>query len=214
MNTLPLNNRTLGTTGLICAPFMMISMLLMEQFPDLKKTAFDGLSGLVFMLPWMGSLVGLLRLNAAGNSLFGRWIIPANLITLTLANCWNVYNAVEPWAGTPLFWFLDAFWPISMLTMLLVGITVARAGVLQGWRRYVPLAVGLWLPVTALAGKLTELIVSPGAAGGTLIAMSISGIYGTVCWGLMAYLVRTTPQVSQQTFPSVYTNAESNAINY
>lgn len=177
---------------------MLIGMLLMEQIPELKKTAFDGLSGLVFMLPWMGSLVGLMRLKATGYSSFGRWIIPANLLTLTLANCWNMYNAIEPWAGTPLFWFLDAFWPISMLTMLLVGITVAREGVLQGWLRYVPLAVGLWLPFTALLGKLTALLLprlAPSiASGGMLIALTLSGVYATVCWGALGYLVRTVPE--------------------
>ena len=201
MNRFPLSNRTLGTLGIINAPFLLISMILIERYPDLKKTAFDGLSGLIFMLPWMGSLLGLIRLNATGSSAFGRWIIRINLVTLTLANFWNIYNAVEPWANTPLFWFLDAFWPISMLAMLVVGITVARVGVLSGWQRYVPLAVGLWLPFTALAGELIGVIlpaVAPlSAPHSMLYAMITSGVYAAVCWGLLAYIVRTTPQPLQ-----------------
>lgn len=175
----------------------MIGMLLMEQFPELKKTAFDGLSGIVFMLPWMGSLVGLIRLEATGHSVFGRWIIPANLLTLTLANCWNVYNAITPWANAPLFWFLDAFWPISMLTMLVVGTTIAWVGKLQGWVRYVPLAVGLWLPFTILVSQLTNkaltISLSSNSSGSMPIALILSGLYATGCWGLMGYLVRTVP---------------------
>lgn len=197
MNKFPLINRTLGTIGFIGAPLMLLGPLLPIIYPALEKTAFDGLSGLVFMLTWMGCLVGLIRLNATGNSAFGRFIIRANLATLTLANCWNIYQAIEPGANTPLYWFLDAFWPISMVMMLLVGITVARVGRLRGWRRYVPLAVGLWLPLTAFVGKLMSLPLVNMSANGSdanQFAMIFSGIYATICWGLLAYLVRITRQ--------------------
>lgn len=197
MNNFPLTNSTLGTIGIIGAPLMQIAMLLPGFYPELAKTAFDGLSGLAFMLAWMGSLVGLMRLNATGSSAFGRFIIRANLVTLTLANCWNIYQAIEPGANTPLYWFLDAFWPISMVMMLLVGSTVARVGRLRGWRRYVPLAVGLWLPLTALVGKLMSLPLVNMSANGSdtnQYVMILSGIYATVCWGLLAYLVRSTRQ--------------------
>lgn len=199
MNHFPLTNRTLGILGLVSAPFLSVGMLLTELYPALKQTAFDGLSGLFFMLPWMGCLVGLLRLRATGDTAFGRNIILANLATLTLANAWNLYNAVQPWANTPLFFFLDAFWPISMLAMLLVGITAVGAGTLPGWRRYVPLAVGLWLPFTALVGTLAGLLIP--ASG--LLAMSLSGLYATVCWGLLAYIVLTTPQPVQPPQPAL-----------
>ncbi|WP_461117348.1 hypothetical protein [Spirosoma jeollabukense] len=190
-----MNNRTLGTFGLAGAPAFLLSMLLPVLYPGLAKTAFDGLSGFVFMLTWMASLVGLIRLNATGNSFFGRFIIRANLVTLTLANFWNIYQAIQPWANTRLYWFLDAFWPISMLTMLLVGITIARVGRLQSWKRYVPLAVGLWLPITALTSSLAGLPMFAGPAqqfDSKFYTMLFSGLYSAVCWGLMAYVVRST----------------------
>lgn len=74
--------------------------------------------------------------------------------------------------------------------MLLIGITVALAGRLPGWRRYVPLAVGLWLPVTILMGTLPDQI---GVSKPTALpyTMLLSGIYATVGWGLLAYVIRS-----------------------
>ncbi|GAB3541621.1 hypothetical protein [Spirosoma fluminis] len=197
MNNLPLSNRTLGALGFLGAHYMLIAPLLPMRYPALGQSAFDGLVGLAFMLTWMGSLVGLIRLNATGHSAFGHFIIRANLVTLTLANVWNIYQAIAPNANTLLYRILDAFWPISMVMMLVVGITVARVGQLRGWRRYVPLAVGLWLPLTALLGKLMSLSLFNMAAredDGMLYILISSGVYASVCWCLLAYVVWSTPE--------------------
>ncbi len=197
MNKFPLTNRALGTLGFLGAHYMLIVPLLPMRYPVLAQSAFDGLVGLFFMLTWMGSLIGLIRLNATGHSTFGRFIIRANLATLTVANVWNIYQAVEPNANTLLYRILDVFWPISMIMMLLVGITVARVGTLRGWRRYVTLAVGLWLPLTALLGKLMGLVLvnmSTSTDNSMLYILVISGVYASVCWSLLAYLVWSTPQ--------------------
>ena len=195
-----MNNRTLGTIGLIGAPILMIGMMLMMKFPDLKNTPFDGLHGLIFMLSWACTLVGLIRLNVTGDSVFGRVIVRANLITISLANIWNIYQAIEPGANTPMYWFLDAFWPISMITTLPVGIMVALAGKLRGWRRYVPLMAGLNMPLTALLFALTNIpfLMDPSQQSDVRsYVLTFTGSYITICWGLMAYVVRTTPQPEQ-----------------
>ena len=197
MNQFPLTNRTLGTLGFLGAHYLLIAPLLPMRYPALAQSAFDGLVGLFFMLTWMGSLVGLIRLNATGRSGFGRFIIRANLATLALANVWNIYEAIEPNANTLVYRVLDMFWPISMVMMLLVGITVARVGILRGWRRYVPLAVGLWLPFTMILGKAMGLALvnmSAQAADGTLYILLISGVYASVCWCLLGYVVWSTPK--------------------
>ena len=197
MNNFPLTNRSLGLLGFLGAHYMLVAPMLSMRYPTLAQTAFDGLIGLFFMLTWMGSLVGLIRLKAVGRSGFGRFIIRANLITLTVANVWNIYQAIEPNANTLLYKILDAFWPISMVMMLLVGIAVARVGTLRGWRRYVPLAVGMWLPLTALTGKLMGLALvnmAANADNAMLYVMVLSGLYASVCWSLLAYLVLSTPQ--------------------
>lgn len=196
MNTFSLSNRTLGTLGFWGAHYILLAPLLPMQYPALAQSAFDGLLGLGFMLTWMGSLLGLIRLQATGHSAFGHWVIRANLITLTLANVWNIYQAIAPNANTLLYRILDTFWPISMGMMLLVGITVARVGKLHGWRRYVPLAVGLWLPLTALLGKLMSLsLVNMGASteGSILYILIGSGLYASLSWSLLAYVVWSQP---------------------
>lgn len=80
------------------------------RYPALAQSAFDGLVGLFFMLTWMGSLIGFIRLNATGRSGFGRFIVRANLVTLTLANVWNSYPAIDPNANT-----LNQYWRLYLL---------------------------------------------------------------------------------------------------
>ncbi len=196
MHKFPLSNRTLGTLGFLGAHYMLLAPLLPMRYPALAQSAFDGLLGLAFMLSWMGSLLGLMRLQATGQSTFGHWILRANLVTLTLANVWNIYQAIAPNANTLVYRLLDLFWPISMGMMLLVGIAVARVGKLGGWRRYVPLAVGLWLPLTALLGKLMSLPLfnmGTSAQDGTLYILLGSGLYASVSWCLLAYVVWSQP---------------------
>ena len=201
LNNFPVSNRTLGTLGLIGAPTMLIGIVLPMYFPYLKNTSFDGLSSLFFMLTWMGSLVGLNRLKATGNSFVGRTIIQVNLVTITFANGWNIYQAIAPNANTPLYWFLDAFWPISMVAMFLVGLTVVRAHNLRGWQRYVPLSVGLWLPLSALIGNLLAMIPSGwiSTVDASHYGQFFSGFYAALGWGTLAYIVRLTPQSFQIT---------------
>lgn len=197
MPTFSVHNRTLGILGLLGAHYLLIAPLLPMRYPALAQSAFDGLFGLFFMLTWMGSLIGLIRLNATGSSTFGRFIIRVNLATLAVANVWNLYQAIEPNANTVLYRVLDVFWPMSMGLMLLVGITVAWVGTLRGWRRYVPLAVGLWLPLTAFMGTLMSLpLISSWTAGpdATLYLLLLSGVYASLCWCSLAYLVWSTPQ--------------------
>lgn len=146
------------------------------------------------MLTWMGSLLGLIRLNVMGHSSFGRFIIRANLVTLAIANIRNLYQAFDPNANTILYWVLNLFWPTSML---MAGILVARVGTLRGWRRYVPLAVGLWLPLTALLGKLMGIAlgnIEAQAVDSTQYVLVLSGVYASIGWCSLAYLIWSTPE--------------------
>jgi hypothetical protein len=62
-----------------------------------------------------------------------------------------------------------------------VGITVIRAKVLAGWRRYVPLAVGLWFPLTMLGVVLV---------GRTSPYLFYVPYYSAIAWTLLALAVR------------------------
>jgi hypothetical protein len=67
--------------------------------------------------------------------------------------------------------------------MLVSGITIAAQGVLKGWRRYVPLAVGLWLPIGLLLWAIFSR--TPGM-------LLFSGIYSALTWSLMAIGIITS----------------------
>ncbi|UFH56837.1 hypothetical protein [Spirosoma sp. KNUC1025] len=104
-----------------------------------------------------------------------------SLVSLVLADIWNVYEIILPNHNTWLYYFLDSFWPISNVVMLGVGIAVVRAGRLTGWKRYVPLLCGLWLPLTIL---LTFTLPAVGFA--------LSNGYTLIAWTLLAIVVRTS----------------------
>jgi hypothetical protein len=100
---------------------------------------------------------------------------------LGLANVSNLYQMLLPGHSSALFFALDAFWPLSNLAMVVVGIAVIGAKVLSGWRRYVPLAVGLWFPLTMLGVALV---------GRTSPYLFYVPYYSALAWMLLALAVR------------------------
>ncbi|WP_188816039.1 hypothetical protein [Hymenobacter cavernae] len=182
-----LSNKTLGTLGMLGAPFLALAMLWSSFWGKhwLNPSYLDGVLCLVYISAWMCSMLGLVQLRATGESRFGRGVLYLIFSTLTLANCWNTYHAIHPNAWTLLYRALDAFWPISNLVMLVVGITIAHTKGLPGWRRYVPLAVGLWLPSVALVYT---------CLGNNLSTMLFDTSYTTSAWLTLGYVVRTSPE--------------------
>lgn len=63
---------------------------------------------------------GLRLLEGTGSSRFGKGLLWVITGTLTLANASNLYALVAPNEKSTLFLVLDAFWPLSNLTMLIV----------------------------------------------------------------------------------------------
>jgi hypothetical protein len=98
-----------------------------------------------------------------------------------LANVSNLYKLLLPDYASPLFFAFDLFWPLSNLAMVVVGIAVIRAKGLPGWRRYVPLAVGLWFPLTMLGVVLV---------GRTSPYLFYVPYYSAIAWTLLALAVR------------------------
>jgi hypothetical protein len=179
-----MNNKTLGTLALIGAPFLLIGFKTEQHYAPLADSWFTGAWGIVYITAWLCSVLGLHRLGAAGQSRFGRILLPVVMGMLGLANVSNLYKLLLPDYQSPLFFAFDMFWPLSNLAMLVVGIAVIRAKVLTGWRRYVPLAVGLWFPLTmlgvALVGRTSPyLFYVPyySAIAWTLLALAVRGIH-------------------------------------
>ncbi|MDQ3290572.1 MAG: hypothetical protein M3Q05_04715 [Bacteroidota bacterium] len=191
-----MKNKTLGILALIGAPALLIGMHLEQAYKSLSDSWFTGVWGIIYISAWIASIIALRRIEATGKSQFGRTILWVITGTLILANISNVYQLIAPQDKSILFLILDSFWPISNLIMLVVGITVIKAKVLTGWKRYVPLVVGLWFPLTMLTMAL---------AGRDAPIMVFVPYYTAVAWSSLAIVVITTEQKAISQIPEYQT---------
>ncbi len=122
-------------------------------------------------------MLGLWTLRAAGDRLPGKIVLGLELVGVVLASFFQVYEFVAPGSDSLLFTITDAAWPLSMLVLILVGIAVLRARVLQGWMRFVPILCPLWMPITIAASAFGE------RAG------DLGSISTAIGWFLLGYVV-------------------------
>lgn len=179
-----MNNKTLGTLAMIGAPCMLLGTLTEMAFPHLAQSWFTGVWGLLYITPWMGIMVAMHRAGVLGSTFLGRampWVL---IVTLTLADISNLMYLPAAGNKPSYFFYIDLFWPISHVLMIVVGIVAIRAKVLLGWQRYVPLLMGLWLPFAL--GTLALL-------GRNTTSLLIGGLYNAIVVMLLAYIARTLP---------------------
>ena len=155
-----MSNRILGIIALIGAPWLFIGTSLEQRMPHLADSWFTGVWGVLFISGWMCAAVALKRLRATGNTYFGKIILIALLVSLSIANISNVIQFIVQRNKPSYFMFFDLFWPLSNIIMLIVGITVIIANGLPGWKRYIPLATGLWFPLAMLSSLLDNRLAS------------------------------------------------------
>ncbi len=172
-----MNNRTLGSIAMICAPALLVEVLLTGGE---ENNVIIGIAGSIFMAGWICSNIGMQRMRATGTGTWGRAVLLIQLVGLVLAFLFGFVEATELFDENDIaFVVMDAAWPLSMLWMLVVGITVIVAKRLTGWQRFVPVLCPLWL-LLALGG---EAIL--GDAGGY-----IGLAWSAVTWALLGYIVR------------------------
>jgi hypothetical protein len=174
-----MNARTLGLLAIIGAPFLFIDMA-NNGFSPFASSSLSGFFNLAYMSGWICSIIALKQLGAFGRNWWGQWIFRVQIMLLLLAAGWAIYQIVQPNANTTLYYILDACWPLSNLFMLLTGITVAIKSNFKSWQRFVPLAVGLWLPLGMLQWALI------GRTPGMLLA---TVVYSAVAWTLMGIVI-------------------------
>ncbi|WP_128545241.1 hypothetical protein [Larkinella soli] len=174
-----MNNKTLGVLALLGAPAMYLGILAEEHYPSLHEKWWTGAWGITYITAFMISIVALRRMRVTGDTRFGRRLPEVLLGTLTLANVSNFWLLVAPDYRPTVYWVLDTFWPLSHLLMIPFGILVIRTRRLSGWRRYIPLLCGCWLPL-AMATKFG--VPAP-------VALFFGGIYNALAWCLLAAVV-------------------------
>jgi len=173
-----MTNKQLGTIALAGAPAMFIGVNIENTFSQFQDSWFTGVWGIVYITAWMCSLKVLQRMEVAGKG-FGKWLIRVMFFTLTVANISNVVQILtaknDPWY----FFYIDLFWPISHLLMLVLGNTSLFNRQLDKQSKIILFCAGLWLPLAlasmAIFGKTTAVVFYPG-------------LYNAVMWGLMAFI--------------------------
>jgi hypothetical protein len=173
-----MTNRQLGVIALVGAPAMLIGINAEYLNRDLRDSWFTGLWGIVYITAWMCSLYVMQRQEIAGNR-FGKWLIKIMFGTLTIANVSNIIQIVTPHNDPWYFFYLDLFWPISHLLMLVLGITVLLNKKADIVTRLIFSGAGFWLPIAlvpmAIFGTTSSVVLYPS-------------IYNAIMWGLMGYL--------------------------
>ncbi|MEU6407639.1 hypothetical protein [Microbispora sp. NPDC046933] len=107
------------------------------------------LGALAFQFGALCLLAIMVRTRATGVSRVARAMLQVERVLLALAMAWSVTHAFLPserdsvWMG-----ILDAFWPLSMLGMFVIGVKVAVSGRWRGAARFWPLVAESWVVVT------------------------------------------------------------------
>lgn len=172
-----MNNRTLGTITMICAPALLVEGLLLQ---GQENVLVSGIASMVFMAGWICSNTGMRRMRAAGPGLWGQAVLLIQLVGLVLAFVFGSIEATKLLDDNNIvFIAIDAFWPLSMLWMLVVGVAVIVAKRLPGWKRFVSVLCPFWLPVT---------VAGPAVFGepGAFVGLGLMA----VLWMLLGYTVR------------------------
>ena len=177
-----MSNRLLGILALIGSPWLFIGTHLEQKISHLSDSWFTGVWGILFISGWTCAVIALKRLKATGNSSFGKTILFVLIISLLIANISNVIQFIVEEDKPSWFIFFDLFWPLSNIIMLIAGITVVITKGLPGWKRYTPLACGLWFPLAMLSGF----------TGNQILSFFFGGIYSVLAWALLAFAIITT----------------------
>ena len=176
-----MTTKQLGYFALIGAPCLAIGLGLEALNGGPIRSAWMGVWGVLYISGWMAAIIALRRLGVLEaedptKRRFGRVVGQIILVTLTLANVLNVWEVIAPTYKPTFYYLFDLGWPASNLMMLAVGVVILRANQLRGWMRWIPLLVGLWLPVVLLIKNVPSLAYMPH-------------IYSAVAWSLLALVV-------------------------
>jgi len=143
----------------------------------------------VFQLGLLALLAVMWTSRATGTSRTARGLLAAEVVAVILALAWTVpylFDANRPTTGVLVV--LDAFWPLSMAGLIVIGVLVARAARWPTPLRYFPLVAALLIPVDiAVSGAPDE------------VRNAVMGVYLAVSYGLLGVgIVVNSEQLQSQ----------------
>jgi len=134
---------------------------------------------ILYMAGWICTMFSFIRMQVNGTKKAARILLYIQVSFLFLAGSSDLVSISKIPIPENLFFYWDLFWPLSNCMMLVTGISIAVAGRLHGWKRWIALMAGLWLPVTVFIRFYLSSSEYMAYVGGT---------YSLLMWGLMAYI--------------------------
>lgn len=150
------STRTARRTGAFVAAGAAIwagaMALYSPQDPDPTAITVMDLGALPFQLSLFALVTLQLRTGATGVTRLARGMLRAEYVLLALATTWTVLHGFVP-AFRDDLWLavLDAFWPLSMLGMAIIGVKILFAGRWKGAARVWPAIAESWAIITVPA---------------------------------------------------------------
>jgi hypothetical protein len=174
-----MKNKLQAVLALIGAPFLGIDFYRnMHPGDQWGGPILTRIFDILYMTGWICTMFALIRIKAAGTKKVGRNILYTQTFLLFIAASSDIVALIQIPIPANIFFFWDLFWPLSHAMMLITGITIAMAGVLKGWKRWIALIMGFWLPVTMVV-KFALSLEYMAIIGGT---------YSIVLWTIMAWI--------------------------
>ena len=133
----------------------------------------------------MAGVVGLRALHPAGPralSSIATWVTSVALILWMIGALYSVTDPSVDQAISP------AGGALSVVGMVAFGIAVLRAGRLRGWRRFVPLLVGVWWPLQLPV----QIVYFLGVLGSPSFTLWFGGL--GALWALLGYVVASSAE--------------------
>jgi len=137
-----------------------------------------------FAVQHVGLMLGLAALlaeGALGQARYGRWglgVALAGLALLTVAELWAIPLA-DAIIGSSQLAALDATYGIASTLagggMIAAGIAAVRAGRWQGWARFVPLALGIYVFLPMFPAMMSSFIAARLAITGWMLLFAALG---------------------------------------
>lgn len=176
-------SRMLGAVAMAASPMLFLSGLL-YGFAEIPSNRVTAALGLIFVLGWICSAIGLRLLKATGTGTAAKALFLCQMALLSLAASQQVQDLIfkRPEENGLIYFASDLAWPLSMMLMLVVGIFILKAGVWRGWRRLPALICGLSLPA---------LIIASAAYGNRAAGGFLFGLTTAIGFMLLGQAVRT-----------------------
>ena len=134
----------------------------------------------VFQLGLLALLTVMWLSQATGTSRTARGLLAAEVVAVILALAWTVpylFDANRPTTG--ILVVLDAFWPLSMAGLIVIGILVSRAGQWPSPLRHLPLVASLIIPVDIAVSWAPEEVRT------TVMGVYLAATYGLLGLGMV-----------------------------